>query len=117
MGVPVSHLQSAESGVHVITTQAALFNLSLDPATNTYLGGQSPLENPGDKAVAIRFKDPISIDAKKKVMLNEVGDPSLLVYDPDRETEKLRRVTMSLSSGLPTSGGVISGGGLLLPSR
>ena len=115
VGVPVSHLQSAESGVHVITTQAALFNLSLDPATNTYLGGQSPLENPGDKAVAIRFKDPISIDAKKKVMLNEVGDPSLLVYDPDRETEKLRRVTMSLSSGLPTSGGVISGGGLLLP--
>lgn len=115
VGVPVSLLEPTDSGVHVVTTQAALFNLQSDASTDRLLGGEKPIENPGDKAVAIRFTDPIKVDEKRRVMLNAVGDPSLLVYDPDRKSEKLRRVTMRLPSGLPTSGGVASGGGLLLP--
>ena len=115
VGVPVSMLEPTDSGVHVVTTQAALFKLQPDSATKEMIGGEKPLENPGDQAVAIRFMDPIKLDDKRRVMLNAVGDPSLLIYDPDRASEKLRRVTMRLPSGLPTSGGVASGGGLLLP--
>jgi outer membrane protein assembly factor BamB len=115
VGVPISLLQPSSNGVHVVTTQAALFELQIDNSTGQLSGGKQPLENPGDKAVAIQFTDPIQIDNKRRVMLNKVGDPSLLVYDPDRETEKLRRVTMRLPSGLPRAGGVASGGGLLLP--
>ncbi|MGC6443811.1 MAG: PQQ-binding-like beta-propeller repeat protein [Rubripirellula sp.] len=115
VGVPVSLLQPTADGIHVVTTQAALFDLQFDTSDSKFNGGQKPLENPGDRAVAIRFSDPIKIDETRSVMLNEVGDPSLLIYDPNRETEKLRRVTMRLDSALPTSGGVASGGGLLLP--
>ncbi|MCH1497032.1 MAG: PQQ-binding-like beta-propeller repeat protein [Rubripirellula sp.] len=115
VGVPVSLLQPTADGIHVVTTQAALFDLQFDAGDSKFNGGQKPLENPGDRAVAIRFSDPIKIDENRSVMLNEVGDPSLLIYDPNRETEKLRRVTMRLDSALPTSGGVASGGGLLLP--
>ncbi len=115
VGVPVSLLQPTADGIHVVTTQAALFDLQFDAGDSKFNGGQKPLENPGDRAVAIRFSDPINIDENRSVMLNEVGDPSLLIYDPNRETEKLRRVTMRLDSALPTSGGVASGGGLLLP--
>ena len=115
VGVPVSLLQPTSDGIHVVTSQAALFNLQFDGSKSKFAGGQKPLENPGDRAVAIRFSDPIEIDETRRVMLNEVGDPSLLIYDPNRETEKLRRVTMRLDSALPTAGGVASGGGLLLP--
>ena len=113
VGVPVAMLQPYQDDTHVVTTQAALFNLTSSKLASSET--VSPIENPGEKAVAIRFLNPIAVDENRSVMLNAVGDPSLLVYDPERETEKLRRVTMSLSSGLPKSGGVVSGGGLLLP--
>ena len=115
VGVPVSMLMEDAEGVHAVTSQASLFSLQSDSANGQLAGGDQPVENPGDKAIAIRFENPIRIDETRRVMLNGVGDPSLLVYDPQRQTEKLRQITMSLPSGLPTAGGVASGGGLLLP--
>lgn len=114
VGAPVSMLRLAGDGrLHVVTTQAALFDVGREAIESGSTTG--PAENPGDKAVAIRFEDPIFIDHERSVMLNQAGDPSLLVYDPSRATERLRRVTMRLPSGLPLSGGIIAGGGLFLP--
>lgn len=113
VGVPVSMLRLAQSGLHVVTSQAALFEIGREALENGSTTG--PIENPGDKAIAIRFENPIEIDETRRVMLNQVGDPSILVYDPQRETEKLRRVTMRLPAGVPKSGGLASGGGLFLP--
>jgi outer membrane protein assembly factor BamB len=113
VGAPVSMVKPTKGGLHVVTTQAALFEIDrsvLETGSTT-----GPIENPGENAVAIRFEDPISIEPSGSVMLNKVGDPSILVYNPSRETERLRRVTMRLPAGLPRSGGVVAGGGLFLP--
>jgi hypothetical protein len=106
-------VKPAQGGLHVVTSQAALFEIDREVLESGSTTG--PIENPGENAVAIRFEDPISIDQNGSVMLNKVGDRSILVYNPSRETERLRRVTMRLPAGLPRSGGVVAGGGLFLP--
>ena len=113
VGAPVAMLRPAAKGLHVVTSQAALFEIDRDALDSGSTTG--PIENPGDKAIAIKFEDPIPIDQTSSVMLNKVGDPSILVYNPNRETEQLRRVTMRLPAGLPRAGGVVAGGGLFLP--
>jgi outer membrane protein assembly factor BamB len=98
---------------HVVTSQAAMFEL--DRNTLTTGSTKPPIENPGAKAVAIRFEHPIAIDSTRSLMLNQVDGQSIVVYEPQRETEKLRQVTMQLPAGKPSGGGVVSGGGLFLP--
>jgi outer membrane protein assembly factor BamB len=106
-------LRPAAGGLDVVTSQAALFRVGREAIESGSTTG--PLENPGEKAIAIKFEDPIAIDDTSSVMLNQAGDTSILVYNPKRETERLRRVTMPLLAGLPESGGVVAGGGLFLP--
>jgi outer membrane protein assembly factor BamB len=115
VGVPVAMLTpiSGGKGFHVVTSQAAMFQLDREA-----LGSGStepPIENPGAKAVAIRFENPIAIDETRSLMLNQVDGQSIVVYEPKRTTEKLRLVTLQLRSGKPTAGGIVSGGGLFLP--
>lgn len=114
VGVPVAMMMPAPSGgFHVVTSQAALFQLDRESLSSG--STKPPIENPGAKAVAIRFEDPIVIDETRRVMLNQVDGQSIVVYDPSRDTEKLQQVTLNLTSGRPTSGGIVSGGGLFLP--
>ncbi len=115
VGVPVAMLKPAPGGkgLHVVTSQAALFELDREALASGSTKG--PIENPGDKAVAIRFENPISIDTTRSLMLNQVGGQSILVYDPQREREQLRQVTMRLPAGKPVGGGLVAGGGLFLP--
>lgn len=115
VGVPVAMLKPAPGGkgLHCVTTQAALFELDREALESGSTTG--PIENPGEKAVAIRFEDPIAIDETRALMLNNVDGQSIIVYEPEREVGKLRQLTMSLSSGEPVGGGVVSGGGLFLP--
>ena len=81
----------------MVTSQAALFELDREALASGSTKG--PIENPGDKAVAIRFENPIAIDENSSLMLNQVGGQSILVYEPLRERERLRQVTMQLPSG------------------
>ncbi len=113
VGAPVVMLRPSTGGLDVVTSQAALFRVGREAIQSGSTTG--PIENPGEKAIAIKFEDPIAIDDTSSVMLNHAGDPSILVYNPKRETEVLRRVTMRLPAGLPKSGGVVAGGGLFLP--
>ena len=100
-------------GVHVVTTQAALYQLDRQAITTGSTKG--PVENPGDELIAKSFADPIEIDDNRAVMLNSVNGKSMIVYDVGREREKLRAVTMSLSSGLPSGGGLAVNDGILVP--
>ncbi len=115
VGVPISMLQRSPDGqgFHVVTSQAALFELGRETLANGSTTG--PIENPGDKAVGIRFENPVSIDATRSLMLNQVGGQAIVVYDPSRKTEKLRQVTLGLAGAKPSGGIVVAGGGLLVP--
>jgi len=101
------------SGFHAVTSQAALY--SLDREVLQSGSTQGPIENAGTNAVGIRFAKPLPIDDKRSVLVDQVGGESILVYDPTREKEKLRRVTMQLPAGKPSGGAVVAGGGVFLP--
>lgn len=115
VGVPVAAMRQSPSGnsFHVVTSQAALFELDREALQNGSTKG--PFENPGDQSVAIRFEDPISIDDQRYVLINAVDGRTTMVYEPQRPTQKLRKVTLQLPSGRPSGGGLIAGGGLFLP--
>jgi outer membrane protein assembly factor BamB len=114
VGVPVSMLKPAPGGkgLHVVTSQAALFALDREALESGSTTG--PIENPGDKAVAIKFENPVPVDEVRTLMLNQAGGRSILLYDPEREKERLRQLTMQLPAGRPSGGGVVAGGGLFL---
>lgn len=107
VGVPVSMLIPAPGGkgFHAVTSQAALFELDRDSLSSG--STQGPIENPGDQAVAIRFENPIPIDPNRRLLLNQVDGQSIIVYEPQRDTGKLRQVTLQLSSGQPSGGGLV----------
>ncbi len=115
VGVPIAMLRQAVGGkgVDVVTSQAAMFRLDREALTSGSTKG--PIENPGDQIVAKSFANPIAIDDSRVVMLNKVDGKSMLVYDPNREKEQLRSVTMNLTSGVPSGGAVGAKGGVLIP--
>ena len=115
VGVPVALLSMppGSDALQSVTTQAALFEI--DQKAEKAGSTNGPIENPGEKSVAIRFEDPIAIDDSRSLMLNQVDGQSIIVYEPQREVGKLRQLTMSFATGKPKDGGVVAGGGLFLP--
>ncbi|MEE2934883.1 MAG: PQQ-binding-like beta-propeller repeat protein [Planctomycetota bacterium] len=115
VGVPVSAMTRApeENGLHVVTSQAALFDLDGEAINGGSTTG--PIENPGDQSVAIRFEDPIAIDDERFILINAVDGRTTMVYEPQRPSQKLRKVRLQLSSGRPSGGALVAGGGLVLP--
>ena len=115
VGVPITMLRQAPAGkgVHVVTSQAALFELGRQELTSGSTKG--PIENPGDRIVAKKFVNPIQIDETRVAMVNQNDGQSILVYDPNRERELLRPVILNLSAGRPSGGALAAGGGVVLP--
>jgi outer membrane protein assembly factor BamB len=115
VGVPIAMIRQAPGakGVHVVTSQAALYQLDRQALTTGSTKG--PIENPGDELVAKSFSDPIEVDQNRAVMLNNVDGKSMVVYDAGREREQLRSVTMSLSQGRPSGGGLAVQDSVLIP--
>jgi outer membrane protein assembly factor BamB len=115
VGVPVSVMTRApeENGLHVVTSQAALFDLDREALSSGSTTG--PIENPGDQSVAIRYEDPIAIDDERFILINAVDGRTTMVYEPQRPTQKLRKVRLQLPSGRPSGGALVAGGGLFLP--
>lgn len=115
VGVPIAMIRQAPDGkgIHVVTSQAALYQLDRQALTTGSTSG--PIENPGDELTAKSFADPIEVDKNRDVMLNKVDGKSMVVYDVGRERELLRSVTMSLSSGSPSGGGLAVNGSVLVP--
>ena len=115
VGVPIAMLTPAPEGkgVHAVTSQGTLFALDREALqTGTSKG---PIENPGGKGIAMRFEDPMVVDATRRIMLNKATDGQILVYDPARPKEKLRLITLLLPGGKPAGGSIVSGGGLFIP--
>lgn len=115
VGVPVAMISQVpnEREFHAITSQAALFKL--DGASISSGSTSGPIENPGGNGVAMRFANPIAIDATKRLLLNQESASELIIYDPSRTREKLRLLTMGISDGKSTGLGLVAGGGLMLP--
>lgn len=115
VGVPVAMLKQAPGGkaFHIVTTQAALFELDAEALAQGATSG--PIENPGGNGVAMRFEHPVQIDERRAVLLNQATGSQLCVYDPTRSREKLRLITLSLPAGNAVGNGLISGNGFLLP--
>lgn len=114
VGAPVAMIRKTPNAqsFDVVTTQAALFRLDADALRSG--STTKPIDNPGDKAVAIKFEDPISIDANRNAFLNQVEKQSFAVYDPGREREKLRQVAMA-AGGFASGRPITAGGGIFVP--
>jgi len=115
VGVPVAMLTAKADGkgFHAITSQAALFELDAKSLAEGATSG--PIENPGGVGISMRFDRPLRFDNDKALLLNEQSGEQIIVYDPSRAREKLRLMTLALSSGRARSQGVIVGDGLVLP--
>lgn len=115
VGVPVSMLarNATGDGIHAVTSQAALY--SLDATALAEGSTTGPVENPGGNGVAMRFEHPLQADDQTTILVNQEGSGQIAVYNPSRQREKLRVVTLALPPGKPTAPPVVAGGGLLLP--
>ncbi len=114
VGVPVSMItQAPGSGVHVVTSQAALFSLGRDELANGSTAG--PIENPGSKQITSLYTDPMDAGPNKSVMINQTTKSHVLVYAPERQSEWLRAVKLGIHDADLSGGAAIVGGGLLLP--
>jgi outer membrane protein assembly factor BamB len=115
VGVPVAMIRQAPDGkdVDVVTSQAALYRLDRQALTSGSTKG--PIENPGDQIIAKSFADPIEMPNGRVAMLNQVDGRSMLVYDPNREREQLRAVSMNLSAGSPSGGGLAVKENVMVP--
>ncbi len=115
VGVPVAMLtpKADAKGFHAITTQASLFELDAQSLADGTTSG--PIENPGGSGAAMRFEDPLRIDDQRVVMMNQETSGQICVYDPTREREKIRLMTLAISAGKSGGPGIIVGDGLFLP--
>ncbi|MEM6980108.1 MAG: PQQ-binding-like beta-propeller repeat protein [Planctomycetota bacterium] len=114
VGTPVAMIApNPDGGFHAITSQAAMFGLDADSLRSG--STKSPVENPGQTGIAMRFEDPIAIDATRRVLLNKAEKGQALIYDPSRRSEKLRKMTLQLTQAKPAGPSIFSGGGLMVP--
>ncbi|TWU65089.1 PQQ-binding-like beta-propeller repeat protein [Crateriforma conspicua] len=121
VGVPIAMLQRVpgKAAFHAITSQGALFEL--DRAALAEGSTKAPLENPGGEGVAMRFVDPIIAasagqETPNRILINSQEPSEILVYDPSRQRDMLRKVTIRLPGRAKTAGQpIVAGGGLLIP--
>ncbi len=114
VGVPISMIVPIDGkpAFHVVTTQGTLFELGRESLVSGSTPG--PIENPGGNGVAMRFENPFKIDATRRLMLNQATPGEVIIYDPTRARELLRRIKLNYSDKTP-GGAVVAGGGLLAP--
>ena len=111
VGVPVAAIRPATGAVHAVTNQAVLYELDREAiATGST---KAPIENAGSRNVAARFTTPVEMEKGRVAFLDKGRGETILIYDPNRETEKLRQIPLRLTAGKP-SGMVYSGKGLFL---
>ncbi|KAA5541002.1 PQQ-binding-like beta-propeller repeat protein [Roseiconus nitratireducens] len=116
IGAPVVMVKQTDAGVHALTSQAALYELDAQALQTG--ATRAPLENRGGSGVIMRFENPLAIDEQRSVLINKAsgeGGQQVAIYDPTRNTEKLRLVSLNLLSGKPSGPGLVAGGGLFLP--
>ena len=115
VGVPVAMITPVPDRkmFHAVTNQGALFELDAESFTSG--STKAPLENPGGKGISMRFENPIEIDENKRVLMNRATPGEILVYDPSRNREMLRKLQLLLPGGVPSGRAIASGGGLFVP--
>ncbi len=116
VGVPTAMVvaDQASKTIYAVSAQATLYDLNREVVA----AGMSskPIENPGLDGIFKRFERPMDAGNGRYVMVNQEKSEQVAVFDPTREREKLRLVTLSLpanSSASPEC--VLMSGGLLMP--
>lgn len=115
VSVPISLLTTdpVTKSIYAVTAQAGLFRLGAsDMSDNTVV---NPVEKPGGTSVALNFENPLDAGNGRHVMVNDSSAEQLIVFDPTREREKLRLVTMSLPRGKNSADAILMSGGVLMP--
>jgi outer membrane protein assembly factor BamB len=116
IGAPVEMIRATQSGVHALTSQAALYELDAKALQSG--ATRAPIENRGESGVITRFEDPLEVDDARSLLINQAdseGGVQVILYDPSRGSEKLRLVNLNILSGKPSGRGLVAGGGLFLP--
>ncbi|SMP56526.1 Outer membrane protein assembly factor BamB, contains PQQ-like beta-propeller repeat [Neorhodopirellula lusitana] len=113
VGTPISMLAQTDTGFHAVTSQGALFEL--DRESLAAGSTQGPIENPGADSIKMNFNNPIELDKNRRVLLNQSQRGEAMIYDPNRRSEKLRKITFNLTGPKPTGVGIFSGEGIFLP--
>ena len=115
VGTPVTMITPVPGGgaFHAVTSLGALFKLDGDALASGSTSG--PVENPGSGGITMRYVQPVRIDDQRVVFINQARPTELMVYDPTRRNQLLRKVTMRITGGEPTGQAVVSGGGVFLP--
>lgn len=113
VGTPISMLAQTEQGFHAVTSQGALFELDRESLKSG--STQGPIENPGANSIKMNFNTPIVLKGNRRVLLNQSQRGEAMIYDPNRRSEKLRKITFNLTGPKPAGVGIFSGGGIFLP--
>ncbi len=115
VGVPVSLITPKPDGkgFYAITSQADLFELNAQSLAEGATTG--PIENAGGSGVGMRFQNPIFVDKDRAVMLNQESGTQICIYDPSREREKLRLISLNIPSARAGGPPIFAGEGLLMP--
>lgn len=113
VGTPISMLAKTQNGFHAVTSQGALFELDRESLQSG--STQGPIENPGANSIKMNFNTPIQLPENRGVLLNQSQRGEAMIYDPNRRSEKLRKITFNLTGPKPTGVGIYSGGGIFLP--
>jgi outer membrane protein assembly factor BamB/TolA-binding protein len=115
VSVPISMVAAdpKSKSIYAITAQAGLFKLSEGDLVDRTI--VAPTEKPGGASVALNFDNPLDAGDGRRVMLNRASSEQVIVFDPNRERDKLRLVTLSLPRGRNSADAIIMAGGLLMP--
>ncbi len=115
VGTPVTMITNVPGGggFHAVTSLGALFRLDGESLQSGSTSG--PVENPGAGGITMRYANPVRVDEQRTLFINQARPTELMIYDPTRRNQLLRKVTMQITGGEPTGQAVVSGGGVLLP--
>lgn len=116
VGVPTAMIvaDQVSKTVYAISAQATLYDLNREVIETGM--SSTPVENPGLDGIFKRFERPLDAGNGRFVMVNQEKSEQVAVFDPTREREKLRLVTLSIPANTKASPEcVLMSGGLLMP--
>lgn len=95
LGMPVTHITSADSGYIALNTNGMVFALDKQPIKT------EADSNPAQGKAATLFTDPVLLSDRRVVMLNRARGNELAIYSPT--TKKMSVLTVNFGTAKPAS--------------
>jgi hypothetical protein len=116
VSAPIELILPIDGGVRAITSQAALFELEDSAIASKSL--RTPLEARDDASIETRFQNAQSLGDGRWILINnsdQAGSQKVAIYDPSRENDKLRLISLNLVNGIPGGPALSVANGLFVP--